>query len=319
MRHLLCLILAWFAFASTAFAQGLVADSPNFQLRSDVAVDAPLLLSDLERFRKAVLDDLGLDDAPDREPLRLNLVDDIAVFEAVSPGGMTAAIYLDSDAGDDIVVGYSRSPGHRLSDALEPGWLRLVLRHEVVHHLIETRYPRKLPIWLGEGLAEYYSTYQADHDGRARFGQALPEQEPLSATQDWLPMRTVIENMGTYPDFRGTIDASAYRAQRIYYGQSWALAQFVIEQPDGLARIHRFVDGWSPEDGSPNADSEDSFERAFGLRYDGLEARLREAAERSSPIAAPAETPADASAVRVRSLGETEREANHLRLLLTHA
>ena len=49
------------------------------------------------------------------------------------------------------------------------------------------------------------------------------------------------------------------------------MAHFVTDKPNGLAKIHNFVGDWSPL-----KDSEDSFERAFGLRYEPLEARVRE-------------------------------------------
>ncbi len=317
LRLFLSALLVLFA-ALPAFAQGLRAQSAHFDLRSDAPVDARAVLSDLEAFRLAVLADLGLDPDDTEERLRLNIVDDTATFDAVTPGGITAAIYRQSAAGHDVIIGYSAEPGHFLSRALEPEWLRLVLRHEVVHHILETRYPRKLPIWLGEGLAEHYATYERDADGRAVFGRTLPEQEPLSASQHWLPMGTVIENLARYPDFRlaqsrlGSTAPDA--AQRLYYGQSLALAQFVIAQPDGLASVHRFVDGLEP-----GGSGEDSFEAAFGLRYDPLESRIRERlSDADAATDRPVRTSTSGSTVTVRDASPDERLENHLRLLLSH-
>ncbi len=102
------------------------AKSEHFTLLSEAEVDAPVLLSDLERFRVAVMADLESEINP--IPLRLNIINDPETFALISPGGTTAAIYLQSAAGHDI-VGYSSTPNHFLSNALEPGWLRLVLRH----------------------------------------------------------------------------------------------------------------------------------------------------------------------------------------------
>ncbi|MEM7727873.1 MAG: hypothetical protein AAF311_01215 [Pseudomonadota bacterium] len=313
LRFVLFIAMILAAYGGPAQAKGVFAQSDNYVLRSDAPVEAAVILTDLEAFRLSVLADLGLKGGTG-EPLRLNIVDDVQTFDAVTPGGITAAIYRQSAAGHDVVIGYHPEPGHLLSRALEPGWLRLVLRHEVVHHILETRYPRKLPIWLGEGLAEYYSTYERSPDGRVTFGRALPEQEPLSDTQHWLPMRTVIESMAKYPDFRLAPDQTPLRAQRIYYGQSWALAHFIMDQPDGLASIHRFVDGWTPD-----ADGEDSFEAAFGLRYDTLEVRVRrEIARNGGGLRLQAPARADTASVNVRELTARERLENHLRLLLTH-
>lgn len=317
-RILLLIALVWTALIQSAAAQAVAAQSDNFSLISDAPVDAAALLSDLEIFQRAVIEDLDLTPLTRSEPLRLNIIDDPKTFAAITPGGITAAIYLQSAAGHDIIVGHRVEPGHLLSNALDPNGLRLVLRHELVHHILETRYPRKIPVWLGEGLAEYYATYSRDADGRATFGRALPEQDRLKETQTWLPMRTVIENMAKYPDFRFASSEPPFRAQRIYYGQSWALAHFVMDQPEGLARVHRFVDGWAPD-----IDSEDSFEKAFGLRYDPLEARVREeivrdgGEVRKSPQT-DAEAQVTAAPITLSTPTHQTLIANRLRLLLTH-
>lgn len=313
MLRLLSLILLWLAAACPAFAQPLEARSEHFILRSEAAVDAQALLSDLEVFRVAVLTDLGL--SPGHEGLlRLNIIDDPDVFAAISPGGITAAIYLQSAPGSDIVIGFSRDPQNVLSQALDPGWLRLTLRHELVHHILEAHYPRKLPIWLGEGLAEYYATFEFSPDGLARFGRALPEQTPLSETGAWLPMRTVIESMARYPQFDVTDAGAFFEAQRTYYSQSWALANFVMRQPDGLSRVHRFVDYWQPD-----TDSEDSFEQAFGLRYGPLEARMRDDLSIPRPVADRTREPQPSPRpITLTPQSMDMMMANRLRLLLSH-
>ena len=273
LRLLLALALllpAARAFADSSGADGLRAESDHFVLYSDAAVDGAGILRDLERFRRAVIADLQLSDTRSPDKLTLSIIDDTQAFEALTPGGITAAIYLHSAAGEDIVIGYSDDPDHLLHRALEADWLRLVLRHEVVHHIVEQGYSRKLPIWLGEGMADYYATYDHDGESLAVFGRALPDEDELSRAGSWLPMRTVIESMARYPDYAAATTDSLFRAQRLYYGQSWALAHFVMTEPEGLANIHRFVDDWDVA-----TDSEDSFERAFGLRYGPLEDRVR--------------------------------------------
>ena len=315
MTRLLSLFLLLCAFLpETVMANGIQAQSDHFVLQSDIEIEAEPLLKDLEAFRTAVLNDLALSGEDSDQPLRLNVIDDLDVFRSVTPGGITAAIYRQSAAGHDIIVGYSEDSHHFLSQANDPAWLRLVLRHEVVHHLLETHYPRKLPIWLGEGLAEYYSTYERSDDGRVTFGRALPEQDPLNETEQWLPMRTVIENMAKYPDFRLIPAQTPTKAQRIYYGQSWALAHFIMDQPEGLASIHRFVDGWSPK-----IDSEDSFEAAFGLRYDPLlEQVKRDIVRQGGKLRTQSATQIRPVTVTTDPRSESDRLDNHLRLLLTH-
>ena len=298
-------------WAAPALAQ-VEATSDNFRLVSEADVPGTAILSDLEAFRAAVLADLGLPTA-DAEPLALTLTEDLALFDAITPGGITAGIYLQSAAGADIVIGYSDAPGHVLSDALDPDWLRLVLRHEVVHHILETHYPRKLPIWLGEGLAEYYATFDTDGDGLAIFGRAVPGQESLAADGTWLPMRTVIESLGRYPDYQGQV-GSLYDSQRVYYGQVSALARFVMDQPRGLARAHAFVDGLAPA-----RDSEDSFEAAFGLRYGPLEQAIRaEADSADGPVRVSRLQPTGPRSITAEPLTASARAINRQRLLLSY-
>ena len=300
---------------------GVFATSNHFALYADAPVEARAILSDLEAFRAAVLADLDIIPPAGEAPLTLTITDDMDAFRAVSPGGITAAVYLQSVAGDDIVVGYDRDPDGLLGDALEPDWLRLVLRHEVVHHLIETHYPRKLPLWLGEGLAEYYATFDPDADGLAVFGRVLPEQERLPESGPWLPMRTVVESMARYPDYTaaspgpsGNANESLFRAQRLYYGQASALAHFVMDQPEGLARLHRFVDGLHEA-----GDSEDSFEAAFGLRYADLERRMRASiANGNQALRVRRVAPQPPRRFSVKPLSRDAGAANRLRLLLAH-
>lgn len=314
VRFFLFLALLWSAALQSASAQGVAAQSQNFTLLSDAPVDGAGLLIDLEAFQHAVITDLELTHIASPDPLRLTILDAPETFSAITPGGLTAAIYLQSAAGHDIIVGHRVEAGHLLSNALDPAGLRLVLRHEVVHHILETRYARKLPVWLSEGLAEYYATYERGPNGRVTFGRALPEQNALTEAQTWLPMRTVIENLAIYPDFRFAATGSASRAQRIYYGQSWALAHFVMDQPEGLANVHRFVDGWTP-----SMDSEDSFEQAFGLRYAPLEARVREEIIREGGQMRLGDTvDIPPAAVILRTPTIQDLTANRLRLLLTH-
>ncbi len=290
------------------------AESDNFILISDANVDGAEILRDLERFRRAVISDLGLTTRTDPQKLTLSIIDDTRVFEAVTPGGITAAIYLRSAAGEDIVIGYSEDPDHFLHRALERDWLRLVLRHEVVHHIMEERYPRKLPIWLGEGMADYYATYDHDGENLAVFGRALPDEDELTRVGSWLPMRTIIESMAQYPDYAAATTDSLFRAQRLYYGQSWALAHFVMTEPGGLANIHRFVDGWDEA-----SDSEDSFERVFGLRYGPLEERVRGRLGKPGGTLRVREVGAAApSAVSTSVASESMLAANRLRLLLSY-
>lgn len=249
----------------------VTAQSEHFILLSDIPVDGVALLTDLEHFRQAVIADLDLQVPETSTHLRLNIIDNASVFDAITPGGITAGVYLNASIVQDIVIGYSSEPGHILSRELSFDWLKLVFRHEVVHHIMDAYYPRKLPIWLHEGLAEYYSTYSVDETGTTLFGSPLAGQQPLTKDQAWLPLKPVIESLATYPNFRTLSSQPSYKSQKNYYSLSLALANFFMKQPGRLDSVYEFIDGWEN-----SKDSEESFLRVYGLTYAGLKTSIEE-------------------------------------------
>src|SRR5436305_3638879 len=50
---------------------------------------------------------------------------------------------------------------------------RAIIYHEYLHYLMHNNYAA-LPLWMNEGLAEYYSTFQTDRN-EARIGLPIPE------------------------------------------------------------------------------------------------------------------------------------------------
>lgn len=257
------------ALSNHARAQGIVAQSDHFILISDASIDAHNILDDLEDFQSAVRREFALPHTIDLKPLRLNIVGDAETFTLISPGGNPAGIYRQSAISSDIIVGHSQEAGHWLANGLDPVSLKLVLRHEVVHHILETHYERKLPLWALEGLAEYYATYHVDSEGNAGFGIRLPGQKTISETTNWLPLEKILNSRTRYPDFPNTLRRSLYRPQQLFYAQSMAVAQFIVEQPNGLSKLHRLLDQWNS-----TGNAEASFQSVFGLDYTELKTRL---------------------------------------------
>jgi tetratricopeptide (TPR) repeat protein len=98
-----------------------------------------------------------------------------------------------------------------------------VIYHEYVHLLTRLNF-RHLPVWLNEGLAEFYGSAQID-DKEIRFGLPLPAHiQRLRATK-LLPLREFLD-----------VDKTSYyfnEASRtsIFYAQAWALTHYLmIEQ-----------------------------------------------------------------------------------------
>jgi tetratricopeptide (TPR) repeat protein len=95
-----------------------------------------------------------------------------------------------------------------------------VVYHEYVHEVLSHNLV-KPPVWLNEGLAEYYSTFWSNSE-RAEIGR---------------PPRQRIEGMLVIPPmpltdlFAVTSDSSAYNErnlQQAFYAESWALVHYLI-------------------------------------------------------------------------------------------
>lgn len=113
--------------------------------------------------------------------------------------------------------------------------LRVIL-HEYTHLLI-ANVTFGLPVWLNEGLAEYYSTFTVAPDGRsAMLGgiirghlQRLNEERPLS-----------IEELLAVQHDSPLYNEGSRRS--VFYAQSWALVHMLLNgEPDRGDAVRRYV------------------------------------------------------------------------------
>ncbi|HYH85160.1 MAG TPA: tetratricopeptide repeat protein [Pyrinomonadaceae bacterium] len=139
------------------------------------------------------------------------------------------------------------------------------LLHEYTHLLVNN-YFRNAPLWLKEGLAEFYSTARISGDRRrVTLGAQIPHRARSLRGRALLPLRTLfaVDQQSPHyqePDKRG-----------LFYAESWALVHYLLEGGGGARRtqLARFVA--SLADGK-NAD--ESFRLAFQTDVDTLEAEL---------------------------------------------
>lgn len=108
------------------------------------------------------------------------------------------------------------------------------LRHEFIHHLIRAS-GRKLPLWLEEGLADALSALpQTEAERRVkmlRAGRRIPWRELFEAR----PGATLYQD---------------WDSARLFYAQSWALAQALIRCTGGEVRGED-LDEWRSADQLP--------------------------------------------------------------------
>ena len=133
------------------------------------------------------------------------------------------------------------------------------LMHEYTHLLVNN-YFRAAPLWLKEGLAEFYSTARLSNDHRRVSTGAAPLMRVQRLRNSQLiPLRALFEvdQASPYyhePDKRG-----------LFYAQSWALAHYIFNRDAGArrSRLPGFVELLAS-----NVAPADAFKQAFGLDPD---------------------------------------------------
>lgn len=140
---------------------------------------------------------------------------------------------------------------------------RLIIYHEYLHYLLRNNYA-SLPLWLHEGLAEYYSTFEVGKE-EARIGLPIPEHIAWLRKNPLIPLATVFavnEHSEEYNEGerRGG-----------FYAESWALVHYLIsgsnERRLQAVESLRLATAGTPPD--------QIFKRAFGADSAALERELR--------------------------------------------
>ena len=139
-----------------------------------------------------------------------------------------------------------------------------VIFHEYVHFLVENN-SRNLPLWLNEGLAEYYSTVTVTDDQKFELGNPISGHVYLLREKKMLPLRTLfqVDHQSPYYNERDK--------QSVFYAQSWALMHYLILGKSGqrVARVAKFLDSLSA-----NVPMERAFQQAFELSFEQMEKEL---------------------------------------------
>jgi len=145
-----------------------------------------------------------------------------------------------------------------------------IVFHEYAHLLLQRG--RTLPIWLNEGLAEYFSTFALTARGQtADIGRPVPRHVRL-LRERFLPVTAVLSVSAQSELY----DEGERRS--VFYAEAWALTHYLLtEMPEGPAAIARYI-------AEPSADraADERFRDAFGMTPAGFEPRLRRYVENST-------------------------------------
>ena len=192
-------------------------------------------------------------------PTRVIVFRDEASFVPFKPlyQGRPANVAGFFQPGDDVnYIAISLDPGER--DPFSTAF------HEYVHLHLKDNIPG-VPLWLNEGLAEFYGSMQFS-GGEALLGAPLPHYIQLLREQEMLPLQTLFSIGSNSPHYNEQ-DKSG-----IFYGESWALVHYLMLS-GGAGRqdqFKRFLQQVGRGD-TPAKALQDS----FGMSVDAVENELK--------------------------------------------
>ncbi len=124
-----------------------------------------------------------------------------------------------------------------------------LIHHEFVHHVMRASLPR-VPLWLHEGLAEYYSTFGTD--GRfAYLGEPVARHLAWLERHQELGLEEVLAESAGHRSGRQERGHGPLQQAGRFYAVSWALTHYLLSGDEGrlagmaelLVRLHDGEDG----------------------------------------------------------------------------
>jgi hypothetical protein len=275
-------------------------------------------VAEYERMYAALAHAMHVPPGPeDGDRIELVLFERARDYDEVTGDDRTTFGYFTTRSGHPTIV---------LSQSLLPEETRTHFLHELAHRFVYRRFKR-VPTWLNEGLAQFYSTMRIEED-RLVVGDDLPSaafwrQTHYSTAWHESSIQLLIPAYKA-PGVRDLVDSEratfspaaehevVSRKEReemtSYYAASWKLVHLLMNGPDAQtrARFQSFLSALGPR-----VDPRDAFRATFGEDLSGLEALYRpyltaEATSRRNIPYAAATAGGAAAKVTTRSMSDGE-------------
>lgn len=266
-------ILLWPAFVSGKEDWRRVR-SANFTIVGDASENQMKKLADrLEQFRQSLQIVLPRANLSDAVPTTVYLFQDESSFHPFKPkyegkirdnvAGYFVArpttnyIVLSSEALRSV----ARSANSKLSNPFQ------LIFHEYFHFVVQNNLDF-VPIWLNEGLAEYYSTFETTDEGQViQLGSPINLHIQILREKQLLPLETLLTVDRKSPHYNESNKTS------IFYAQSWALVHYLAlgNNQKRAAQFNQFLTLVSAD--RPQMET---FRQVFQTDPKGMEAELRD-------------------------------------------
>jgi tetratricopeptide (TPR) repeat protein len=140
-----------------------------------------------------------------------------------------------------------------------------VVFHEYTHFIVQQNF-RSLPLWVNEGVADFYSTFRSNYkDGQSLVGGAPAGRLGTLRERGVMPLDRILTNDGAAAVYRdpGMIQA--------FYAQSWALVHYLQLGNNGKRRGQLSAYLHALDQGLP---VEKAFNAAFGVTFAQMQNEL---------------------------------------------
>jgi tetratricopeptide (TPR) repeat protein len=233
-------------------------DTTNFTLYGNTTQGATRRIArDLEKFRQVLR--LLYDRLPERSP--------VPTFVYVFKSDQSFTPYKPLSGGKPREVAgvfHHRRDGDYISMTVAAGIeARRLIYHEFMHQVFADQLPR-IPVWFSEGMAEAYSTFEADEDSAA-VGKTIPDHVHVLRGMPMMPLRELLDV---------TYDSPVYNEgerRGIFYAESWSLVHYLLwGAPERKQQLGDYLDRLAR-----GTDPASAFASSFGADPDELEGELR--------------------------------------------
>ena len=137
-----------------------------------------------------------------------------------------------------------------------------IIYHEYLHYVLSTN-QAELPLWMNEGLAELYSTFDVE-DGVASIGYPVGNHIVWLRNHPLIPLADLIAMDHDSPDYNEGL------RRGVFYAQSWALTHMmVMGSSEGESRATVYANLLQQ-----GVDGEQAFQQAMGGTYKEIEKEL---------------------------------------------
>jgi len=267
-----CLVLA--VSQATVVAAGAARDgwtsvrSPHYLLVGD-ATEGELreVAIRFEQFRKAFSQLFPASGLASSVPTTVVVFKDFDTYKEFRPHYQGRPTEFISYFQSGLDINYIALPLDRDRESLYAK-----LFHESAHLLLDSQ-ARRIPDWLNEGLAQYYSTFEFDIDANKNsLGKPLKGNLALLRKNKLLPLATL------FAVDRASADYHESERSGIFNAQSWALVHYLLTTGNGRElQLLRFI-----EMTAAGVSFERSFWQSFKVGYEAMEAELKEYVRREN-------------------------------------